>query len=46
MLNLALLYFENAKQNNNQAVFKEAEKWFRQLTLLQPNLARPYFYLG
>jgi hypothetical protein len=46
MLNLGLLYFENAKQANNHNMYKESEKWFRQLVLLQPSLARPYFYLG
>ena len=46
MLNLALMYFENARKTNNEELYKEASKLFRQLVFLEPNLARPYFYLG
>ena len=34
MLNLALMYFENARQTNNHDLYKESSKWFRQLVML------------
>ena len=46
MLNLALMYFHNAKETKNQDKFKEASKWFRTLILEEPQMAEPHFYLG
>ena len=46
MLNLACMYFNNAKDMKNLSKFKEAAKWFRTLTMEDPMRAEPYFYLG
>ena len=46
MLNLALMYFHNAKESKNEEKFKEAARWFRTLNLEDSTLAEPYFYLG
>ena len=46
MLNLALMYFHNAKESKNEEKFKEAARWFRTLNLEDSTLSEPYFYLG
>lgn len=46
MLNLACLYFHNAKETKSQEKFKEAAKWFHSIALNEPSMPEPYFYLG
>ena len=46
MLNLACMYFHNGKETKNHDKFKEAAKWFRTLTMEEPQRPEPFFYLG
>lgn len=46
MLNLAYLTMENAKISKLPSQYQESASWFRKLTMMDPTMAEPYFYLG
>lgn len=46
MLNLAIMYFTNATRTHNMEQYREAQVWFRNVMLKEPDLWQPFYYLG